>query len=219
MTVLVLSTSLVLVGCSPSETQSESSPAATTHASQGAIDLARLAELNDDFPPGLKPEPTSGPSKVRAEYAHQVGDKVSYGKPFSVDPPECRALFNPVDAREGADRMGIGAGGPQPPALVVSAVNPVAVPVPLPSTGCDRMTFEVEGAIPDGTAERLTAPDIDGAVTDGLKIIYDGGVEYFYTAVLDGRTYVEVMARMAPDFQAEPTLPDLLSKAVSAIRG
>ena len=156
---------------------------------------------------------------MEPKYAHLVGDTVSYGKPFTVDPPECRPLFKPVEVQGGAEKMGIGAGGPQAPALVVSAVNPVAVPFPFPSRGCDRMTFHVESAVPDGTAERLAAPNIDGAMTNGLKIIHNEGVEYFYTAILDGRTYVLVMARMAPDFQAEPLLPDLLTKAVTAIRG
>ncbi len=32
-------------------------------------------------------------------------------------------------------------------------------------------------------------------------------------------SYTEVRARVNPDFQAEPLLPDLLSKAVTAIRG
>jgi hypothetical protein len=81
------------------------------------------------------------------------------------------------------------------------------------------MSFHVDGAVPDGTAERLAAPNIDGAVTNGLKVIFGDGVDYFYIAILDGRTYVEVMARVAPDFQAEPLLPDLLTKAVAAISG
>ncbi len=65
---------------------------------------------------------------------------------------------------------------------------------------------------------RLDAPVFDGATTYGLRIDHGGVVEYFYTAILDGRTYVQVTARMAPDFQAEPLLPDLLTKAVAAIR-
>lgn len=207
-----------LAGCSPTETATSGSPVEAPSASPPLVDLARLAELQDDFPPGLTPE-LAEPSKVGSRWAYLVGDTVSSGKPFSVDPPACRALLDPVIAGGDADKAGIGAGGPQPPALSVGVTTPVSVPVVLPSTDCDRMTFEVEGALPGGTVERLTAPNIDSATTYGLKVSYDEGAEYFYIAILDGRTYVVVRARMNPDFQPEPLLPDLLTKAVSAIRG
>lgn len=208
---IVASSSCSTSGRDSATTVPSTSPSAT-------LNLSRLAELSDDFQPGFTPEPSSGPKAVTPQDAHLISDTVSYGKPLTVDPPECRPLFKPVEAQAGAEKAGIGAGGPQPPALVVSAVNPVAVPVALPIRGCDRMTFVVAGAVPDGTAERLTAPHIDGATTNGVKVFYDGGVEYFYTAILDGRTYVEVWGRVGPDFQAEPVLPDLLTKAVAAIR-
>lgn len=217
MGALVLVAGLSLTGCSPSQTGPENAPVQPSAAHSDEIDLARLSQLADDFPPGLKPEPLPGPSKVGAQYEDQVGDTVSYGKPLSVEPPECRALLKPVTARPGAETMGIGAGGPQPPALVVGADAPVEVPTPLPSKGCDRMTFVAEGALPDGSVERLPAPDIEDAIAYGLKVIYDTGVEYFYIAILDGSTYVVVRARMTPDFQPEPLLPDLLKKAVTAI--
>ncbi|MCG7608219.1 MULTISPECIES: DUF5642 family protein [Mycobacterium] len=206
-----------LAGCSTSETLTSGSPAASPDASPPPVDLARLADLKDDFPPGLTPEPAA-PTKVGSKWAYLVGDIVSSGKPFNVDPPACRSLLQPVTADGDADKAGIGAGGPQPPLLGVGVTTPVSVPVPLPPTDCDRMTFEVEGAVPDGTVERLSAPTVDRATTYGLKVIYDAGVEYHYVAILDGRTYVEVVARMAPDFQPDPLLPDLLTKAVTAIR-
>lgn len=206
---------VLLAGCSSAEAPPD---AQTTHAPSSSVNLAGLADLKDNFPPGFTPE-MSGPSKVGSKWAYLVGDMVSSGKPFSVDPPSCRALLDPVDAGGDADKAGIGAGGPQPPLLGVGVTTPVSVPAPIPSTDCDRMTFEVEGAIPDGTVERLPAPTIDLATTYGLKVIYFGGVEYHYVAVLDGRTYVEVVARMAPEFQPEPLLPDLLTKAVAAVRG
>ncbi|MGA5545582.1 DUF5642 family protein [Mycobacterium sp. NPDC051198] len=207
-----------LAGCSPTDTSTSGSSVETPSASTHPVDLARLADLKDDFPPGLTPK-MSGQSKVDAKWAHLVGDTVSFGEPFTVDPPGCRALLKPVDAGSDADKAGIGAGGPQPPLLGVGVTTPVSVPAPIPSTDCDRMTFEVEGAIPDGTVERLPAPTIDLATTYGLKVTYDDvAFEYFYIAILDDRTYVVVRARMAPDFQPEPLLPDLLTKAVTAIR-
>ncbi|WP_157897652.1 DUF5642 family protein [Mycolicibacterium rutilum] len=181
--------------------------------------LAGLGTLSGDFPPGLTPsEPWSGPKEVDPRWAHLVGDTVNYGDEFTVDPAQCRPLLKPVEAQAGAIRAGIGAGGPQPPLLSVSAVDPIAVPVPVPDSGCNRVKFTVGDAVPDGTAVRLDAPVFDGATTYGLRIDHGGVVEYFYTAILDGRTYVQVTARMAPDFQAEPLLPDLLTKAVAAIR-
>lgn len=217
VTVLVLLAGS-LAGCSTTETVTPGSPAESPSTLPPPVDLGRLADLKDDFPPGLTAEPAA-PSKVGTKWAHLVGDIVSSGEPFTVDPPACRALLQPVTADGDADKAGIGAGGPQPPLLGVGVTTPVSVPVPLPSADCDQMTFEVEGAIPDGTVERLTAPNINRATTYGLKVIYAGGVEYHYVAILDGRTYVEVVARMAPDFQPEPLLPDLLTKAVTAIRG
>lgn len=214
--VTVIGAIFALSSCSASGSDTATTAPSTSPSS--TVDLSRLAEVSDDFPPGFTPQPPSGPKKVTAQDAQLISETVSYGKPLTVTPPECRPLFKPVEARTGAEKMGVGAGGPQPPSLVVSAVDPVAVPVALPTQGCDRMTFVVAGAVPDGTAERLAAPHIDGATTNGLKVFYDGGVEYFYTAILDGRTYVEVWARVGPDFQAEPVLPDLLTKAVAAIR-
>lgn len=206
---------LLLAGCSPAEAPPDTQ---TTHATARSVNLAGLADLKDDFPSGFTPE-MSGQSKVDAKWAHLVGDTVSFGEPFTVDPPECRALLKPVEAGADADKAGIGAGGPQPPALTVGVTTPVSVPVPLPARNCDRMTFEVEGAVADGTVERLPAPTIDSAATYGLKVTHDDvAFEYFYIAILDDRTYVVVRARMAPDFQPEPLLPDLLTKAVTAIR-
>jgi hypothetical protein len=43
--------------------------------------------------------------------------------------------------------------------------------------------------------------------------------EYYYIATLDIHVYVHVDARVTPSFPAQPFLPDLLTKAVAAIRG
>lgn len=201
--------------------------ACSSHAADGAAvtspaptpaNLAALATLRDDFPAGLPPVEPRGPEKVDPKWASGIGETVSYGKPFTVDPPQCRALLKPVEAQPEAERAGIGAGGPQEPLIAVRAVSPVTVPDPIPTTGCDRIDFVVDGALPDGTAVLMPAPVIDGATTFGLRVDYRDGVEYFYTAIVDDHTYVRVTARMAPDFQPEPLLPDLLTKAVTAIR-
>jgi Domain of unknown function (DUF5642) len=238
----LFTTILALAGCSTSTTERESSTAAfgtSTTRSESAttdsaptasssaialpdVDLSRLADLRDDFPAGFNAAPPSEPGKESAEYAYLVGDTVSYGRPFTVNPPQCRALLKPVDGLPGADRMGVGAEGPEKQVITVSLNNPVTVPAGLPSAGCDRMSFHVQddAVRTDGTAERLAAPNIHGAATSAIKITVDGApyVEYFYVAILDSRAYTEVRARVNPNFQAQPLLPDLLSKAVAAIR-
>lgn len=203
---------LLIAALSSCSTPAAESPSATPN-------LAALGSIRDGFPPGLTPpEPWSGPDEVEPRWAHRVGDTVNYGDEFTVDPAQCRPLLKPVEAQAGAARAGIGAGGPQQPVLTVSAVDPVAVPVPIPGSGCDRVNFTVEGAIPDGTAVRVAGPVIDNATTYGLQIDRVDAVEYFYTAILNGRTYVRVTARVAPDFPGQPLLPDLLTEAVAAIR-
>ena len=199
--------------------RAESPPRPSSADASVELNLARLASVSAAFPAGLEPEPPPGPSELSFTSAKLVGDVVSFGKPLTVAPQECRPLLKPVEARAGAQRMGIGAGGPQPPVLTVSAVDPISVPVRVPQSGCDRMTFQVEGAVPDGVAERLAAPDIEGATTSGLKVIYKDSVHYRYIAILHAQAYVEVTARMKPDFQPAPQLPDLLVDAVTAILG
>jgi hypothetical protein len=207
---------------SSATTTTDSAPPAPSAVALPGVDLSRLNELRDDFPPGFTPAPPSRPGTESDEYAYLVGDTVSYGRPFTVNPPQCRPLLKPVDGLPGADEMGAGAEGPEKQVITVSVNNPVTVPAGLPSTGCDRMSFHVEddAVRTGGTAERLAAPNIDGAATSAIKITVDGApyVEYFYVAILDGRAYTEVRARVNPDFQREPLFSDLLSEAVAAIR-
>jgi hypothetical protein len=137
--------------------------------------------------------------------------------------------LKPVEGRVGADSASItSATGAQDPFIAVSVDDPVSVQAPIPPSGCDRFTFAVQSAVPDGTAERLAAPELDGAETYALRVDFTVTnpsatdvplVEYFYTAILDGRTYVNLWARVPPDFAPEPALPNLLTRAVSAISG
>jgi hypothetical protein len=212
---LVLYTTVALAGCSP--TQSTESTSASDD-----IDLARLAALEHDFPPDFIAH-AGQVQQLEAQYVDQVGTTVSYGKSFTVDPPQCRALLKPVDGQVGADYVGVRGDGPGPdePTILVGANDQVTVPAEIPATGCDRMAFDVDSAIPDGTAERIPAPHIPGATTIAFKVQYDPAVppEYYYIAILDSHVYVHVDARVAPSFQAQPFLPDLLVKAVTTIRG
>jgi hypothetical protein len=212
---------IALAGCSTSGKESENAPPTSADAPVG-YELARLAEMKDDFPPDFTPSPFEV-AKLDPAYVDQVGAVVSYGKPFTVDPQHCRALLKPVDGRIGADTNGSRVDGPNKQSIAVNADAPVTVPAEIPATSCDRMTFDVknDAVRTRGTAERITAPIIDGAVTEALRIHIDGypDVEYYYAAIVDDRLYVNVAARLNPSFDAQPLLPDLLVKAVAAVRG
>jgi hypothetical protein len=227
---MVLCTTVALAGCSSSSTTTgtATAPPPSSAAVTRKVDLLRLAEIKDAFPPGYAANPLYGPQKLDAREAESAGDFVSYGEPLTVEPDPCRVLLNPIRANAGAETASVTtATEPQDPFIAVSVYDPVSVPAAIPGSGCDRFTFVVKTAIPDGMVERLAAPSIDGASTYALKAIVtvdnnpvEGQfVEYFYTAILDGRTFVNLWARVPSDFTPEPALPDLLTKAVTALRG
>jgi Domain of unknown function (DUF5642) len=217
---LIFLSTVVLSGCSEAgSTAAETSP--TTQAVR-EYDLSRLSEIQGDFPPGFVPRPAEV-RELKPVWRDGVGSVVSSGKPFTVEPPQCKDLLKPVSGEANAQTIGIRADGADNRGIAVGADLPVSVTDVIPSSGCDAMSYTV----PDdeqprsGTAQRLTAPEIDGATTLALKVTTQGfsDPEYFYTAVVDDRLYVDVHARLAPDFQPEPLLPDLLTKAVAAVRG
>ncbi|BBY26010.1 hypothetical protein GCM10023114_27450 [Mycolicibacterium sediminis] len=170
--------------------------------------------------------PLNGPSALTGSKAAEVGDLVAYGERMTAIPDSCRVLLEPVAASDGVEQASVtSATGPMDPFIAVSAYLPVSVPVAIPDGGCEQFDYEVEGAIPDGTVRRLTAPVIDGAQTYALRtaITVDGVpiagalVEYFYVAILDGRTFVKIWARVPNEFEAEPALGKLLTRTVSAL--
>jgi hypothetical protein len=198
------------------------SPGTPVSAAPG-FDVARLNQLSADFPPGFVPGPPSVTLKIGQQLLPSVGTVGTYGQPFMVDPSKCRPLLQPVDGQMGSDSMHIrGVEGDQT-TISLGAVNPVTVPAEIPSTGCERFAYTVEQAEHPmkGNVDLLKAPQIDGATTVALRYDVEGfpEVEYSYAAILDGRVYVDVQARLAPDFQAEPVLSALLVKAVAAVRG
>lgn len=226
---LLAGMSVVLAGCTSSSTQ-ERAPSETRTSSSGPVeprDLMRLAEVVDDFPPGYQPRPPAGVGSLDAKQAMDVGDFVSYGESLAVDPQSCLPLLKPVTARAGTHWVTVSsATGPRDPFIALSVYEPVEVSAAIPAEGCDRFDFEVEGAMPDGTAERLAAPAVDGATTYAVKVTSPQNgtaavelplVEYFYTAILDDRTYLNLWARVPSEFAAEPALPELLRKGVAAL--
>jgi hypothetical protein len=188
----------------------------------GDVDIRRLAGLSSAFPTDFPVEGTPMPDKVKARFAYLVGTTIGYGRPVSVDPSQCRDLFAPVTAKASADEMGVGAEGPSKQVINISVYTPVSVRAVLPSTGCERMTYRVEDDAmrTQGTADRLPAPRIDGAFTTAMRINVDDWefVEYYFVAILDDRVFVQVVARVHPDFPAQPMLSDMLVKSVAAIR-
>jgi hypothetical protein len=188
----------------------------------GELDIARLAAISSDFPRDFPVNGKLVPSKVEGRFAYQVGASVGSGKPVSVDPVQCRALFSPITVKGGADRMGVGAEGPAEQILNISAYTPVSVPSALPTKGCEQMSYRVDDDAVriEGTADRMPAPSIDGAFTTAMRVNVDSWefVEYHYVAILDNQVFVEVVARVHPEFLAEPILSDLLVKGVAAIR-
>jgi hypothetical protein len=149
---LALTVTVALAGCSP----------APSTSSSGHADLARLVALEHDFPPGFSVH-AGEVQQAHAQVVDQVGTTVSYGKSFAVDPPQCRALLKPVDGTVGANFLGLRGDGPDEQTIYVGADDQVTVPAKIPATGCDRITFDVDSALPNGTASRIAAPKIAGA--------------------------------------------------------
>lgn len=211
---------LALAGCSsPPGTK-----AASTSAPRNDIreyDLARLGDIAKDLPAGFVPSPFEV-AELDPAYVDAIGDLIAYGRPLTVVPARCRSLLKPVDGQRGASTNGTRAAGPDGQAIVVNATAPVTVLDGAPKTECDRITFDVEddAVRTRGTAERITVPSIEGASTEALKIVFDDRteLEYHYGAIVDDRLYVDVAARLPPNSNVERLLPELLVKAVAAVR-
>lgn len=234
---VVMCVGVALAGCSTppitetttSTTETISSSSPPSAAPTRKVELLRLGEIKDAFPPGYVPYPLVGPRTLDAGASRSVGDFVSYGEPLTVAPESCGALLRPVQAATGVEDVSMASGtSSQDPFIAVRADDPVTMRVGVPESGCDQFTFLVDGGGgSNGRAERLTAPSFEDAVTYAVKVVFyvDDStvempfVEYFYTAILDGRTFVNLWARVPSDFSAEPVLPDLLSKTVVALRG
>jgi hypothetical protein len=221
-----LCSAVALVGCASTDAPAKSAVSSTARTSVSAapgIDVSRLNQLAGDFPPGFVLAPISAPITVSRQLLPAIGTMVSYGEPFTVNPPTCRPLLKPVDGEVGADSHHVRGDEPDKRTIALGATNPVTVAAAIPSAGCERFTYAVEDDEHPmkGTVNRLEAPVIDGATTVALRYDVEGfpDIEYSYAAILDGRVYVDVQARLAPDFQAEPVLSALLVKAAGAVAG
>lgn len=218
--IMALCVSVALVSCASKETEPASAPPG---AARAGVELSRLVQIEGDFPAGYPatPNPIPGVGKPDAMQAERIGDFVSFGRSLTADPESCRALLKPVEAKAGTHSASVSSvTGVQDPFIDVTATDPVSVPATIPDAGCERFTFDVGGALPDGPVEQLAVPRFDDATTYALKVAYPGPlVEYFYAAILNGHAFISIWARVPTDFEPEPALPDLLTKAVAAIRG
>jgi Domain of unknown function (DUF5642) len=204
------------------------SPTTSSAISNSGVDLERLGEIASAFPPGYPANPSLGFGKVDAAQVPSVGDLVAYGKPLTAAPDACKVLLSPVKVYDGADSASItSVDDVMDPFVSVTVTDSASIPVMIPVAGCDQFRFTVAGALPDGTVRRLAAPSFDDAISYAIRVDFDRTnpnatrplpVEYFYIAILDGRTFVKLWARAPADFAAEPVLPDLLTKAVQSIR-
>ena len=210
-------TTVGLAGCS---TTTPGAPQVSSEAPPVEVDLAGLADIVGDFPPGYSAS-AGTVHQEEAAYVDLVGTTVSWGKELSVDPPQCRPLLKPVDGVVGADYIGVRADSPgtREQGIFVGANAPVTVPTDIPATGCERMSFEVADGPPGGTALRLPVSEIPGATTFAYEVRFEPFLQsdYHYVAILADRTYVHVDARVPPNFEPQP-LDGLLVKAVAAVR-
>jgi hypothetical protein len=219
---------VALAACGHSEQKSagSSSPQAQAPSSSGAsavppaaYDISRVDNVQKDFPPGFNADPH--PAKTLDQHDIDSSGVIGFTK-AQVDPPQCRSLIVPpyADPSVGTQAAGVRGEGDQGQIDVVALRLPQAVPASPPPAGCDR--FSLSGS-PDaaGTAERIPAPQIDGATTIGVKLSPSDGdnPDYIFTAALNDQTSVVVMGGADTQLNPQQLLSDLLVKATSAVRG
>jgi Domain of unknown function (DUF5642) len=205
-------------GSAPAQPQPASS-SSTSAPPPAAYDLSRVDNIRNDFPPGFTADPH--PAKTLDQHDIDSSGIIAFTK-AQVDPPQCRSLIIPPYAEPsvGTEAAGVRAEGDQGKIYVVALRLPQPVPASQPPAGCDR--FSLSGS-PEaaGNAERIPAPKVDGSTTTGVKLSPTDAEDpdYIFTAALDDRTSVVVMGSTDAQLNPQQLLPDLLSKATSAVRG
>lgn len=206
---------VAVVGCSPS---SQDSAPTTTKAAD--YDISRLSEIAPAFPPGNVAQVTP---MARMDYVSPGDiDQVAGGTLLSVDPPQCRSLLIPVTASVGSEVARIYAPGPTSDISMMAVKLTDPLTADLPVQGCDHVSYTLDGADPGGTVERIEAPDIDGARTQGIR--YQVSTDpvaftYEYTAFLGDRVVVTLRTSRKQEAPEPPGVSDLLGDAVAAVKG
>ena len=220
---------IALTACGQSEHGPAAAPSAQPQSpsSSGAApaaaspyDIARVDNVQGDFPAGFEAEPH--PTKALSQQDIEHSGVVALTK-ATINPPQCRSLIIPPYAEPtvGTHAAGTKAEGDQGSIDVVALRKDQPLPAsPLPA-GCDKVTMSGAPQV-SGTAERIPAPTIPGVTTTGVKISpadEDDDPDYIYTAALDNQTSVAVIGSTADDLNPQQMLSDLLVKATAAVRG
>jgi hypothetical protein len=184
-------------------------------------DINRLADVKDAFPQGITPNVI--PARTSGDIDTMKIGRVVGSTLISVDPPQCELVLQPVRQSGGAIMTALDTPGRDGPHIVVGASqSDHSSLVPLPQAGCEHVSYSVESE--HGTVDRLVPPTIDRATTFAFRTQYtydDGlsGTRHFYSAIIDDNIYITVRGQLDSDAESEQALPELLVKAVAAIRG
>ncbi|ORA32290.1 hypothetical protein BST13_22745 [Mycobacterium aquaticum] len=184
-------------------------------------DINRLADVKDAFPQGITPNVI--PARTSGDIDTVKIGLVVGPTLISVDPPQCEPVLQPVRQSGGAIMTALDTPGRDGPHVVVGASQSDHLsPVELPQTGCEHISYSVEGE--HGTVDRLVPPTIDHAKTFAFRTQYTydygtSGTRHFYSALIDDNIYITVRGQLDSDVESEQALPELLVKAVAAVRG
>jgi hypothetical protein len=217
-----------LLACGhPAEPKPTGSPAArpqppsstSTSAPPAAYDIARVAKVRNDFPPGFTVD--AHPAKTLGEHDIE-SSPITAVTEARIQPPDCRSVVMPSYAEPsvGTKAAEVKAAGGQGSVDVVALRSPKPVPAAPKAKGCG-LGMVVSGP-PDvaGPAENADAPNIAGVTTTGAKLTPEQkNPVYIFTAALDGRTSVVVMGSTDAKLNPEKLMSDLLAKATAAVRG
>ncbi|ART72358.1 hypothetical protein BTO20_30780 [Mycobacterium dioxanotrophicus] len=184
-------------------------------------DINRLANVKDAFPQGITPNVI--PARTSGDIDTVKIGRLVGSASTSVDPPQCEPVLQPVRQSGGALTTALDTPGRDGPHVVVGASQSDHLSqVELPQTGCEHISYSAEGE--HGTVDRLVPPTIDHATTFAFRTQYTydygvSGTRHFYSAILDDNIYITVRGQLDSDEESEQALPELLVKAVAAIRG
>jgi hypothetical protein len=217
--IVVLTACSGLAGCgsdNKSASQSASSSATTSEA-PGGFDISRIDQVGLQLPP--EAEATPIPHTVVNE--EEAKTLAGMRKDFSYNPPQCGTLLSKsTHLVAGSQIQGVTVRKPdQIVILIVESPAPVTDPPRV--AGCDRVTFTVPDEV-KGTAERIPGPAIAGTKTTGTKTHMDLTTSEGPKTVDETTLRAELSDRVeiAVGGKGDPArLPDLLNKAVVAVRG
>ncbi len=184
-----------------------------------ASDIGWLDGLKRDFPDGFT---VASHSPETLDQRDIDGSRIHAFSTAAVQPPQCRALLLPPYAvpSPGARAAALHAIGDRGAVYVIALRLPQPIAAGTPVTGCAEMTITGAPEV-TGSAERIPAPEIAGAVTTGVRLDIGnrGELDYLYTAALDARTCIVVVGATDPELDARQLLSGLLVKAAAAVRG